>query len=138
MSQGPGWWIASDGKWYPPESAPTAVAPPPGWWQASDGRWYPPDTHPDYPYVAKHDDEPPRHDPERSSGSDEAVQSDPVPAEGPPAGWYADPAGMGRRFWDGVAWTEHVLGPTPDHHWKRNSGSTRSDASVRGTHQPRE
>ncbi len=23
-SQGPGWWQASDGKWYPPESAPTA------------------------------------------------------------------------------------------------------------------
>ncbi len=26
-SQGPGWWRASDGKWYPPQ--PTAVAPPP-------------------------------------------------------------------------------------------------------------
>ena len=21
-SQGPGWWLASDGKWYPPETAP--------------------------------------------------------------------------------------------------------------------
>lgn len=30
-SQGPGWWLASDGKWYPPEkAAPTpASAPPP-------------------------------------------------------------------------------------------------------------
>ncbi len=27
-SQGPGWWLASDGKWYPPESAPQAPAPP--------------------------------------------------------------------------------------------------------------
>jgi hypothetical protein len=26
-SQGPGWWLASDGKWYPPELAPGAVAP---------------------------------------------------------------------------------------------------------------
>lgn len=26
-SQGPGWWQASDGKWYPPEQAPTAAAP---------------------------------------------------------------------------------------------------------------
>jgi hypothetical protein len=26
MSQGPGWWIASDGKWYPPESHPDVVA----------------------------------------------------------------------------------------------------------------
>jgi len=25
-SQGPGWWLASDGRWYPPQSAP---APPP-------------------------------------------------------------------------------------------------------------
>ena len=28
QSQGPGWWMASDGKWYPPESAP--APPPPG------------------------------------------------------------------------------------------------------------
>ncbi|MCD9622994.1 RDD family protein [Rhabdothermincola sp. EGI L10124] len=26
MSQGPGWWQASDGKWYPPEQSPTAGA----------------------------------------------------------------------------------------------------------------
>ncbi len=26
ISRGPGWWIASDGKWYPPESHPDAVA----------------------------------------------------------------------------------------------------------------
>jgi hypothetical protein len=29
VSQGPGWWQASDGKWYPPQSAPTAAPPPP-------------------------------------------------------------------------------------------------------------
>ena len=31
LSQGPGWWKASDGKWYPPESHPDykPVAPPP-------------------------------------------------------------------------------------------------------------
>ena len=54
----PGWWLASDGNWYPPELAapvqPTAVpepepepapdaGPPPGWWLASDGNWYPPE-----------------------------------------------------------------------------------------------
>ena len=27
--QGPGWWQASDGKWYAPELAPNAAAPPP-------------------------------------------------------------------------------------------------------------
>lgn len=33
VSQGPGWWQASDGKWYPPEQAPQQAAPtgpPPG------------------------------------------------------------------------------------------------------------
>ncbi len=67
ISQGPGWWQASDGKWYAPETHPDYVAPAPppppttavprpaspqpvgaetpqgpGWWQATDGRWYPP------------------------------------------------------------------------------------------------
>ncbi|MCU1371701.1 MAG: hypothetical protein JWO77_2895 [Ilumatobacteraceae bacterium] len=38
ISQGPGWWQASDGKWYPPEQAPGATptgapagGPPPGY-----------------------------------------------------------------------------------------------------------
>jgi hypothetical protein len=72
--QGPGWWLASDGRWYPPETrttpepatppaAPSAAAvpeaaaaepvtppaggpPAPDWWQASDGNWYPPETRP--------------------------------------------------------------------------------------------
>jgi hypothetical protein len=55
-SQGPGWWQANDGRWYPPQQPPggvqTATLPEPGgadhamgpgWWQASDGRWYPPE-----------------------------------------------------------------------------------------------
>ena len=28
-SQGEGWWLASDGKWYPPSSAPTPASPMP-------------------------------------------------------------------------------------------------------------
>lgn len=35
-----GWWLASDGRMYPPTSQPDVH--PPGWWQAPDGRWYPP------------------------------------------------------------------------------------------------
>jgi len=27
---GPGWWLASDGRWYPPEQAPGVEHPPPG------------------------------------------------------------------------------------------------------------
>jgi hypothetical protein len=32
QSQGPGWWLASDGKWYPPDQAP--AMPPPETWAA--------------------------------------------------------------------------------------------------------
>jgi hypothetical protein len=28
-AQGPGWWLASDGRWYPPESRTTPPPPPP-------------------------------------------------------------------------------------------------------------
>lgn len=56
-SQGPGWWLASDGKWYPPEMHPDpagrTVHPHGsdrpqgrGWWVAADGKWYPPELHP--------------------------------------------------------------------------------------------
>jgi uncharacterized membrane protein YhaH (DUF805 family) len=54
---GPDWWLASDGKWYPPTSRPASTqpaigpgpydAPPaPDWWLASDGKWYPPSSRP--------------------------------------------------------------------------------------------
>lgn len=29
VQQGPGWWLASDGRWYPPESRPQPLPPPP-------------------------------------------------------------------------------------------------------------
>jgi hypothetical protein len=66
-SLGPGWWLASDGKWYPPQIEevtpaevvqsvqPSQTAPAPagasssqgaGWWQATDGFWYPPTPQP--------------------------------------------------------------------------------------------
>ncbi len=56
-SQGPGWWQASDGKWYPPEQAsaspvapPVADSPPgPGFWKGTDGQWYPPQVPPAQP-----------------------------------------------------------------------------------------
>lgn len=67
---GPGWWLASDGNWYPPTGAPMAAPPPPppavpgapgpGWWLASDGQWYPPT---DGAPVAAASPEAPRPDP---------------------------------------------------------------------------
>lgn len=48
QAQGPGWWKASDGKWYPPETHPsTQTEHPEGWWLASDGNWYPPESRPE-------------------------------------------------------------------------------------------
>lgn len=43
VSQGPGWWQASDGKWYPPESAPggQAAAPQPQGFGAPVGGFNP-------------------------------------------------------------------------------------------------
>jgi diguanylate cyclase (GGDEF)-like protein len=48
VSQGPGWWLASDGKWYPPHLHPGRheKTTEPTWWRASDGNWYPPELHP--------------------------------------------------------------------------------------------
>ena len=34
-SEGPGWWQASDGKWYPPTAQPAAPPPPPQWGTAT-------------------------------------------------------------------------------------------------------
>lgn len=46
-ARSPGWWLASDGRWYPPHLHPGhAASAAPAWWQASDGRWYPPEAHP--------------------------------------------------------------------------------------------
>lgn len=42
FSQGPGWWMASDGKWYPPQShAPPPVAPT-QWTYPGPGGYVPP------------------------------------------------------------------------------------------------
>jgi len=46
VSQGSGWWQASDLKWYPPELDPSRTSPGRGWWLASDLKWYPSDLEP--------------------------------------------------------------------------------------------
>jgi hypothetical protein len=38
VQEQPTWWVASNGRWYPP----LEDAPKPGWWLASDGKWYSP------------------------------------------------------------------------------------------------
>jgi hypothetical protein len=70
VSQGPGWWQASDRKWYPPQDA--AQAPAPGWWLASDGEWYPPretadPPHPDWWLAADGKWYPPEPEPAREA-----------------------------------------------------------------------
>ena len=43
--QGPGWWLASDGRWYPPHlSSPRTENPPdPSWHPAPDDHWSAPE-----------------------------------------------------------------------------------------------
>jgi hypothetical protein len=54
-SQGPGWWIASDGKWYPPHLHPAYSSVPstgePTRWPASDGWQHPAERHTDHELV---------------------------------------------------------------------------------------
>lgn len=57
-SRGPGWWIASDGKWYPPESHPDyrPLAPPP---TPPPPRPSPPSPPPRRPEAPRFDSPPP-------------------------------------------------------------------------------
>lgn len=48
VSQGPGWWLASDGKWYSPEQAPGYAAPTPPGPGAAFGSAYGPGAPPGY------------------------------------------------------------------------------------------
>ncbi len=77
---GPGWWLASDGKWYPPNEP--EAAPGPGWWLASDGRWYPPREH----------EQPPAPGWWLASDGKWYPPQTPPPAEEPPVTVPADPA----------------------------------------------
>ncbi len=73
----PGWWLAADGRWYPPVES--ADPPEPGWWLAADGKWYPPESPPgDHPDDAAVDAAPePAHADLDDAGSDpaESVES---------------------------------------------------------------
>lgn len=72
LPQGPGWWLASDGRWYPPEArSPAAPPPPPPAPGAPGGRppWaQPPGTVPSVPRYT-HEVTTPRQAPVRDRGS---------------------------------------------------------------------
>jgi|NGEPerStandDraft_6_1074524.scaffolds.fasta_scaffold20788_2 hypothetical protein len=87
-SQGPGWWEASDERWYPPEDdlivspgwhqgelgewlPPTGSGGgAPGWWVSVNGDWYPPERHPTpNPRAEMPDEDNPSNGPGRSSAS---------------------------------------------------------------------
>jgi hypothetical protein len=88
ISPGPGWWLASDLRWYPPEVHPDYVPPRPGWWLASDWKWYPPALRPG-PAAAR-------------------LLPPEEPAPAPPPGLFAEPEGsrqhLAMRFSDSKRW----------------------------------
>ena len=81
-----GWWLASDGNWYPPETAPDAAqplpapqpSPGPGWWLASDMNWYPPELAPEPGAGAPQDSDPTFPAPEESRSGTEGSTRAPV------------------------------------------------------------
>jgi RDD family/Protein of unknown function (DUF2510) len=82
-SQGQGWWLASDGKWYPPETAPAAAVPV---------------TPAGSPTQAM-----------ASGNTPSTEQSTQPPQPTVPQGWYVDPHNpTGQRFWNGTSWTEQT------------------------------
>lgn len=92
VSQGPGWWLATDGKWYPPERHPNYVPPAPP----------PVDTAPTAP----------------PSSHSAAHHADELAAyRGLDVGWYRDPANPTlARYWDGSRLSEErrpVASPVP-------------------------
>lgn len=78
------------------------------WWQASDGKWYPPEQQPDYGRGAKAQHEPPQGRSQPKTAPQAVVTAASTSAINPPADWYDNPLGDGLRYWDGVAWTQHI------------------------------
>lgn len=78
-----------------------------GWWLASDGEWYPPEQSPNYtdhPNTYDESEQTVAPQGEREADTKSAMTS----AENPPAAWYDDPLTVGMRYWDGTSWTQHV------------------------------
>jgi len=86
VSGGTGWWLASDGRWYPPELAPSPVDAPPG---------LPPSAHP-------------------SPVAQVPVPGHPAPTGQPPPTWGAGPpTGPGRAPLDPFAPTLYPYPAAP-------------------------
>ncbi len=123
---GPGWWQASDGRWYPlhlhPQAAERSDAhvSPEGWWQASDGRWYPPGLHLD----AVRADEP-------AEGPGGPAASSPpaeAPAEDSATGPAAGPFPSSRET---SGWEELWRPPPPDESGDAVGASSSSARTMR-------
>lgn len=51
--------------------------------------------------------------PQLPSGLTEQPETDELLTTQPPPGWYANPSGPGRRYWDGVKWTDSYSEAAP-------------------------
>ena len=89
VSQGEGWWLASDGKWYPPESNPQPVVPPPS------------------------PDQPPAGDPGEPAGNLEFGGWPALPSDPEPMAPVADPTVASPPTYGPPAYGPPASGPPP-------------------------
>lgn len=98
--QGPGWWEASDGKWYPPEQAPGTAPPADAPSPPSDTASWPTSTPSDYGQQSAWG---------QSPGYGQPQGYGQQPAYGQPAG-YTYGYAPGQQFSNGIGTAAMVLG----------------------------
>ncbi len=108
--QGPGWWLAPDGKWYPADGGPADVVAEDA--PAADAPPAPVERTPDAPSAAE--DQPPPAGPPTGPDAPSAAEDQPPPT-GPPTGPDAPSAAVGtepRGGWTAVEPDEPVETPS--------------------------
>jgi len=103
-SQGPGWWQASNDKWYSPDQSPAPPGPPPTITPIALS-----DLHAHYEQTPVGGAAP-------MSATPATVPTVPTTSapKAVPAGWYPDPRNRSQqRYWDGASWGPLAPAPSP-------------------------
>jgi Protein of unknown function (DUF2510) len=104
-----------------------------GWWVASDGKWYPPEQHPDFDSTARPPE--PTSPGVLATLPSLSMMAETSAPPAAPEGWYPDPADPSRqRYWDGSTWTVAAppVPPQPAAEPKRAGRGRRTGLAVAG------